>query len=161
MRCPDLLVPGGTSVTLVVTITFPGDSPIFWTTGCDSRAFGSCTVVMNGDRNVGIGVGCSICGVDPLHQDLSVRAASPEPPEPEQLVVGTGPSLHDPKGGLRAEEAERHAVAAIAEREDLAWMEAMPADVGQAIRRRREEAFPRVLGSNPVQRWIERREIVE
>lgn len=69
--CPALHVPAGTSVTIVITLTDGTlDAPIFRTAGCDSRGPGSCTVMMNGDRSVTIGLGCAVCGVlEPLEAE--------------------------------------------------------------------------------------------
>jgi len=138
--CSPIDVPVGTLVTIVITLTDgTGDNPIFRTTGCDSRGGNSCAVTMSGDRAVTIGIGCAVCGVDPSPSDASASAsASGSAPEAEQGVVRIWPPQHVTDDRLRAEEAERHPVAAVAEREELARMQAMLADVRQAVGRRRE-----------------------
>ena len=138
--CSPLDVPVGTSVTIVVTLTDgTGDNPIFRTAGCDSRGSNSCVVTMSGDRAVTIGIGCAVCGVDPSpFGEFASASASGSAPEPEQRVVRSRPSLREADDRLRAEEAERHPVAAVAEGEELAWMQAMLADVRQAVGGRRE-----------------------
>ena len=140
VSCPALTVPTGTSVTLSVALTSPlgvGAQPLQSSVGCTSATRRSCTVLVNGDRSVTLRLGCEIsCG--PL-------GLAPSAPEPEQLVVGIRPSLGETDDGLRAEEAERHAVAPVAEREELARMPAVRTDVGQTVGRRREQSLPRVL----------------
>jgi Putative binding domain, N-terminal len=83
--CPPLQVPAGTSVTIVITLTDgTGDAPIFRTSGCDSRGGNSCTVMMNGDRGVTIGLGCAVCGVlEPEFEPLVETGSE------EQLDVST------------------------------------------------------------------------
>src|SRR5437588_12780976 len=58
----------------------------------------------------------------------------------------------------RRQKPERHAVAAIAKREQMTRIPAMPADIGQAVGRRREESFPRERGFNVRESRVERLE---
>jgi hypothetical protein len=62
--CPAISFAAGTTVTLRVAVTIPGQSPsqptIFRSTGCDSRPANDCTVIMTSDRSVTLAVGCAV-----------------------------------------------------------------------------------------------------
>jgi hypothetical protein len=63
--CLPLSVPIGTTVTLTVALTkgAPGDLPVSpgKTAGCDAITTETCTITMDVDRNVRLGIGCAIC----------------------------------------------------------------------------------------------------
>jgi hypothetical protein len=64
-------------------------------------------------------------------------------------------ALRESDKRLRGEEAERHAVPAVAEREELPRMTAVRTDVGQAVGRRREQTLPGVRRFDAFERRIE------
>ena len=68
--CPPLSFEDGTRVELVVTLTTGAalGTPIRSATGCDSRTRSTCTVMINGDRNVSIAIGCEVFCEPPADQ---------------------------------------------------------------------------------------------
>jgi hypothetical protein len=73
--CLPLSVPIGATVKLAVTLTkgAPGDGAIFrgQTTGCDAVTLETCTITMDVDRSVRLGIGCAICfGPDSVAQGM-------------------------------------------------------------------------------------------
>src|SRR5688500_20136239 len=65
--------------------------------------------------------------------------------EAEQLVVRRGNPFPLFEQDLRGHPGKGHPIAAVAERECMTWITPMRADVGQAVGRDREQAFPRVV----------------
>jgi hypothetical protein len=81
VACPPQPFPEGSIVQLHVTLIngLPGAQPIQRAFGCDTLANGTCTVVIHGERNVTIAVGCEICyglfgGEPSLQAPLASRA---------------------------------------------------------------------------------------
>ena len=62
VSCPPQRFEEGATVQLQVTLInpFAGSQPIHWTSGCDGRTSSTCTVVIHGEKNVTIAVGCEI-----------------------------------------------------------------------------------------------------
>jgi hypothetical protein len=63
VSCPPQRFDEGTSVQLQVTLinALEGAQPMQWASGCDTRTSSTCTVVIHGQKNVTIAVGCEIC----------------------------------------------------------------------------------------------------
>src|SRR5437764_3124831 len=74
--------------------------------------------------------------------------SSPKTIECEQIVIAVPIAAVHLEEQLRGEEPERHAVSAVTEREEVARIAPMRADVGKAVGRGREETLPRVLEPN-------------